>query len=226
MLVIFIRALILYALVAIVMRVMGKQQIGELQPYELVVAVMIADLGAVPMQNTGIPLLAGIIPILTLLISQLALSYISMKSLKGREIICGTPTVLVEKGKLLEESMRKERYNITDLLEALRNQGYYNIADIEYAILETDGALSVIPKVEKRPVTPEDLNLKPEYEGLPLPVILDGEVNYRSLAKLGKDHPWLLSQLKSYNINNISDVLLASLDENGNLFVQAKEDTK
>lgn len=223
MLVIFTRALILYFLVVIVMRIMGKQQIGELQPYELVVAVMIADLGAVPMQNTGIPLLAGIIPILTLLISQLALSYISMKSIKGREIICGTPTILVEKGKLLESQMRKERYNINDLLEALRNQGYYNIADVEYAILETNGTLSVIPKVEKRPITPQDLNLKPAYEGLPLPIIIDGEIDFKTLSRIGKDLAWLTDQLKAYGISDIEDVLIASIDETGSLFVQAKE---
>ncbi|MDI6600598.1 MAG: DUF421 domain-containing protein [Thermoanaerobacteraceae bacterium] len=223
MLVIFTRALILYFLVVIVMRIMGKQQIGELQPYELVVAVMIADLGAVPMQNTGIPLLAGIIPILTLLISQLALSYISMKSIRGRELICGTPTILIEKGKLLEDQMRKERYNINDLLEALRNQGYYNIADVEYAILETNGTLSVIPKVEKRPVTPQDLNLKPPYEGLPLPVVIDGTVDFKTLKEANKDFTWLKGQLKAFGISDVSDVLLASIDSNGNLFVQAKE---
>ncbi len=226
MLVIFTRALILYALVVVVMRVMGKQQIGELQPYELVVAVMIADLGAVPMQNTGIPLLAGIIPILTLLISQLALSYISMRSIKGRELICGIPTVLVEKGRLLEEAMRKERYNINDLLEALRSQGYYNIADVEYAILETNGTLSVIPKAEKRPANPGDFNLQPPNEGLPLPVIIDGVIDYRSLNKVKKDYAWLISQLKAYNITDVSNVLIASVDENGSLFIQAKEAAK
>ncbi|TZE81003.1 DUF421 domain-containing protein [Calorimonas adulescens] len=223
MLVIFTRALILYFLVVIVMRIMGKQQIGELQPYELVVAVMIADLGAVPMQNTGIPLLAGIIPILTLLISQLALSYISMKSIRGRELICGTPTILIEKGRLLEAQMRKERYNINDLLEALRNQGYYNIADVEYAILETNGTLSVIPKVEKRPVTPQDLNLNPPYEGLPLPVVIDGTVDFKTLKAANKDFAWLKGQLKAFGISDVSEVLLASIDSSGNLFVQAKE---
>lgn len=223
MLVIFTRALILYFLVVIVMRIMGKQQIGELQPYELVVAVMIADLGAVPMQNTGIPLLAGIIPILTLLISQLALSYISMKSIRGRELICGTPTILIEKGRLLEAQMRKERYNINDLLEALRNQGYYNIADVEYAILETNGTLSVIPKVEKRPITPQDLNLNPPYEGLPLPVVIDGTVDFKTLKAANKDFAWLKGQLKAFGISDVSEVLLASIDSSGNLFVQAKE---
>ncbi|MDI3477980.1 MAG: hypothetical protein PWQ59_1505, partial [Thermoanaerobacterium sp.] len=153
MLIIFFRTLILYFLVVVVMRIMGKQQIGQLQPYELVVAIMIADLVAVPMQNKGIPLLTGIIPIFTLLISQLFLSYISMKSLRGREMICGKPTVLIDKGKILTKELQKERYNINDLLEELRVMGYPNIADVEYAILETNGCLSVIPKVDKRPVT-------------------------------------------------------------------------
>ncbi|MEG6570162.1 DUF421 domain-containing protein [Thermoanaerobacterium thermosaccharolyticum] len=223
MLIIFFRTLILYFLVVVVMRIMGKQQIGQLQPYELVVAIMIADLVAVPMQNKGIPLLTGIIPILTLLISQLFLSYISMKSLRGREMICGKPTVLIDKGKILTKELQKERYNINDLLEELRVMGYPNIADVEYAILETNGCLSVIPKVDKRPVTPNDLNIKPQYEGLPLPIIIDGNIIHQNMKIANVDMKWLNDQLKMWNVNNIENVILASLDPNKVLTVYKKE---
>ncbi|WP_434564581.1 DUF421 domain-containing protein [Thermoanaerobacterium thermosaccharolyticum] len=223
MLIIFFRTLILYFLVVVVMRIMGKQQIGQLQPYELVVAIMIADLVAVPMQNKGIPLLTGIIPIFTLLISQLFLSYISMKSLRGREMICGKPTVLIDKGKILTKELQKERYNINDLLEELRVMGYPNIADVEYAILETNGCLSVIPKVDKRPVTPNDLNLTPQYEGLPLPIIIDGKIIHKNMEMANVDMKWLNDQLKMWNVNNIENVILASLDPNNILTVYKKE---
>ncbi|HHV73059.1 MULTISPECIES: DUF421 domain-containing protein [unclassified Thermoanaerobacterium] len=223
MLIIFFRTLILYFLVVVVMRIMGKQQIGQLQPYELVVAIMIADLVAVPMQNKGIPLLTGIIPIFTLLISQLFLSYVSMKSLHGREIICGKPTVLIDKGKILTKELQKERYNINDLLEELRVMGYPNIADVEYAILETNGCLSVIPKVDKRPVTPNDLNLTPQYEGLPLPVIIDGKIIEKNMEIANVDMNWLNEQLKMWNISSVDNVILASLDPNNVLTVYKKE---
>ncbi|MCS3916747.1 uncharacterized membrane protein YcaP (DUF421 family) [Caldanaerobacter subterraneus subsp. tengcongensis MB4] len=205
------------------MRISGKQQIGQLQPYELVVAIMIADLVAIPMQNKGIPLVAGIIPVLTLLISQLVLSYLSMKSLRARVIICGTPTILIEKGKILTSQLQKERYNINDLLEELRVKGYPNIADVEYAILETNGSLSVIPKSDKRPVTPKDLNITPEYEGLPLPIIIDGRIMHQNMQKAGIDLAWLDEQLKIWNIKSVKEVLFASLDSNKVLTVYKKE---
>jgi uncharacterized membrane protein YcaP (DUF421 family) len=205
------------------MRISGKQQIGQLQPYELVVAIMIADLVAIPMQNKGIPLVAGIIPVLTLLISQLVLSYLSMKSLRARVIICGTPTILIEKGKILTSQLQKERYNINDLLEELRVKGYPNIADVEYAILETNGSLSVIPKSDKRPVTPKDLNITPEYEGLPLPIIIDGRIMHQNMQKAGIDLAWLDEQLKIWNIKSVKEVLFASLDSDKVLTVYKKE---
>ncbi|ABY91746.1 MAG: Uncharacterized protein XD65_0331 [Caldanaerobacter subterraneus] len=223
MLILFFRTLILYALVVIFMRISGKQQIGQLQPYELVIAIMIADLVAIPMQNKGIPLLSGIIPILTLLVSQLFLSYLSMKSLRARAIICGTPTILIEKGKILTSQLQKERYNINDLLEELRVKGYPNIADVEYAILETNGSLSVIPKSCKKPVTPQDLNLTPQYEGLPLPIIIDGRIMHQNMQKAGIDMEWLNEQLKMWKIQNVKEVLFASLDTNKVLTVYRKE---
>lgn len=222
MLVIFARTLILYALVVIVMRVMGKRQIGQLQPFELVVAILISELAAVPMQNTGIPLVNGIIPILTLLMAQIAISVISLKSTKARAIICGKPAILIENGKIREDEIRREMYTLTDLLEQLRIKNVPNIADVEFAILETNGQLSVIPKSQKRPVTPEDMKIGTKYEGLPLTLIVDGEVSDVNLEKAGLDRNWLKSELSKFEIDNFEDVLFASLDTSGNLYYQRK----
>ncbi|MCR4434874.1 MAG: DUF421 domain-containing protein [Clostridiales bacterium] len=222
MLVVFIRTLILYLIVVVVMRIMGKRQIGQLQPFELAVAIMISELAAVPMQNTGIPLVNGIVPIITLLIAQIILSLISLKSIKARALICGKPSILVENGKINENILRKEMYTLNDLLEQLRSKNTPNIADVEFAILETNGQLSIIPKSQKRPVNPEDLNIDTKYEGLPLDLIVDGEVNYHNLRKASLDEKWLKAELNKFGISNLKNILFASIDTNGKLYFQGK----
>ncbi|HHY23790.1 MAG TPA: DUF421 domain-containing protein [Clostridiaceae bacterium] len=222
MLIVFVRALILYSLVVIVMRIMGKRQIGQLQPFELVVAIMISELAAVPMQDTAIPLINGIIPILTLLIAQMLLSFISMLSVRARGVICGKPSILIENGKINEGNLRKEMYTLNDLLEQLRNSNIHNITDVEFAILETNGQLSVIPKSQKRPVNAEDLNIPTKYEGLPLDLIIDGRIMIKNLEKADLDVHWLKNELNNLGISNLNKVLFASLDTNGDLYYQEK----
>jgi len=221
-LVVFIRTLILFSVVVVVMRIMGKRQIGELQPFELATAIMISELAAVPMQNTGIPLINGIIPILTLLIAQFTLSFISLKSVKARGIICGKPSILIENGKINEKNLRNEMFTLNDLLEQLRIKNVPNIADVEFAILETNGQLSVIPKSQKRPVNPEDLNIPTKYEGLPLDLIIDGIAIEKNLSQAGLDMDWLKSEINKSGIDNVKNVLFATLDTNGNLYCQKK----
>jgi len=221
MLVVFARTIILYIIVVIVMRIMGKRQIGQLQPFELAIAIMISDLAAVPMQNTGIPLLHGIIPILTLLLLQLLISFLSIKSLRARSIICGRPTILIERGRIVESALRKELYTISDLLEQLRINNFPNIADVDYAILETNGQLSVIPKSQKRPLNPEDMDIKTDYEGLPIDIILDGKVLTDNLKKSGKDYRWLEQALRSQNYEHPEQILFACLEPSGKLHLQA-----
>ncbi len=222
MLIVLVRTLILYALVVIAMRVMGKRQIGQLQPFELVVTIMLSELAAIPMENPGIPLINGITPILTLLVAQVILSYISLKSERARAIICGRPSVLVENGKILEPELARLRYNLSDLMEQLRAKNIANISDVEFAILETSGQLSVIPKSQKRPVIPEDLNLPTKYEGLPHVLISDGHIMNQNLTKLNLNIGWLTQQLNSQGIGSAEQVLFASLDTEGKLFYQKK----
>ncbi|HEX2946530.1 MAG TPA: DUF421 domain-containing protein [Clostridia bacterium] len=224
MLVVFVRALVLYLIVVIVMRVMGKRQIGQLQPFELAIAIMISELAAVPMQNTGIPLVNGIIPILTLLIAQLLMSFLTLKSIRARSIICGKPTILIEKGKIKEEELRKELYTLNDLLEQLRIKDYPNITDIEYAILETNGQLSVIPKSQKRPLNPADMNIKTDYEGITVDVIIDGHIMTNNLDAIGKDRQWLIQEIRKQHYDDPSGILLACVDPAGKLSVQARSD--
>lgn len=223
MLVLFIRTLVLYIVVVASLRFMGKRQLGQLQPSEMVIAMMISEVATIPMEYVGTPLVYGLIPTITLIIAEAALSFLTLRNKKIRYLVSGSPTLLIEKGKVLEKEMEKLRFNIDDLLEELRGAGYANISDVEYAIIETNGLLSVIPKSTKRPVTPEDLELNTDYEGLPLILISDGDINYFALKRAGVDEKWLLNKLKTdYKIKHIKDVFIATMDAKGNLFVQKK----
>ncbi|MDD2420999.1 MAG: DUF421 domain-containing protein [Heliobacteriaceae bacterium] len=222
MLLAIIRTIILFTLVVVSLRLMGKRQIGQLQPYELVVIVMLSELAAIPMENTGIPLVSGMVPIFMLLLAQVLLAYLTLKSERVRGIVCGTPSILVENGRIVEAEMARIRYNINDLLEQLRSKNMSNLADVEFAILETSGELSVIPKSQKRPVMPADVGLATEYEGLPVTLIIDGHVFHKNLAKINLTPAWLETELAKIGIQSCTDVLFASLDTQGKLFYQAK----
>ncbi|OQA08283.1 MAG: hypothetical protein BWY65_01544 [Firmicutes bacterium ADurb.Bin373] len=222
MLIGIVRTLILFTVVVIGLRLMGKRQIGQLQPYELVIVIMLSALAAIPMENTEAPLLFGLFPIFTLIVVQVAMSYLSLKSERARGIICGTPSVLIENGKIIEKELARLRYNINDLLEQLRVKNIPNIADVEFAILETGGQLSVIPKSQKRPVAPEDLNLPTKYEGLPVTLIIDGFVFKKNLTRLNLSEEWLRSELHKFGIKSFKEVLFAHLDTEGKLLYQVK----
>jgi len=226
MLLVVIRTLILYATTVILLRVMGKRQIGQLQPYELVVIIMISELAAIPMNNTSIPLVSGLIPIFILVAAQVTLSFISLKSEKARGIICGKPSILIDNARIVEEEMRRQRYNINDLLEQLRSKNVSNIADVQYAILETGGQLSVILKSEKRPVEPQDLELEVEQEILPITLIIDGQVIHENLRKINRTEDWLHEELGNLGIKQIREVLFASLDDRGKVYYQRKSSRK
>lgn len=222
MLIIFARTLFLYLLVVVVTRLMGKRQIGELQPYEFVITIMIADLVAVPMQDRGLSLFSGVIPVLTLLLVQVVFSFWSLKSQTFRRILCGKPSPIVEKGKINWREMRSNLYHIHDLLEQLRSQGYFNLSEVEYALLETNGSLTVLPKTEKRPVTLDDLKLNAIPESLPLALILDGRIDDANLRQAGLDRQWLRKELKKSGVTDPRTVLIAMLDTRGRFYCQTK----
>lgn len=222
MLITFFRAIVLYIIVLVVMRLMGKREIGQLQPFELAISIMIADLASIPMTEIGIPITNGIIPILGLLIMHLIISIINMKSIKAREIICGKPRILIYRGKIDEKALIKERFTINELEERLRGNNIMNLGDIEYAILETSGQVTVIPKPEKRNVIAEDLNITPEYEGIPYDLVVDGKVMNKNLKKIGKDYNWIKKEVRKFNMNP-EEALIVTYDGKGQIFCQKKE---
>lgn len=219
----FIRTLILYALVIFALRVMGKRQVGELQPSELVVAIMISDLATIPMSDTAIPLASGVIPILTLIAAEIALSLCSLKSLTLRRILTGSPAVIIKNGNICREEMRKNRYNLEDLAEALRMKDFYDVSDVDTAILETNGTLSIIPKSEKSPLKAEDLNISKTQETLPVVLIADGKVYKNHMIKSGVDENRLRKILKDRKVKNIEDVFLLTIGSDNKITLQTKE---
>ena len=223
MFVLIIRTFLLYFAVIFIMRMMGKKQIGELEPFELVIALMISELATFPMQDIRIPILHAIVPIITLLFLQVSTSFLELKSEKARRILTGAPSILIKNGKIDIAELRYQRFNINDLLEELRLKGYFNLSDIQYAILETSGELSILPKTKKSAATKEDLNLKVVQEVLPVPLIMDGNINFKNLKLIEKDEVWLNRLLMKNNISHAKDVFIGTLDSQNEFFYQLKE---
>ncbi len=222
MILIFVRTIIIYVLVLFVMRFMGKREIGQMQPFELVISIMIADLASTPMAEIGIPILYGIIPIFGLLFMHILISVLNIKSIRIREIICGKPRILINEGKIDEKALTKENFTINELQERLRVNNVNNISDVEYAILETSGQISVILKSEKRGVTPEDLNLQVEKTKISYDLVLDGKIMYDNLKKIGKDEKWLIKEIQKFKIRP-QQALIFVQNGDGTFFCQEKQ---
>lgn len=222
MLIVFIRTIILYILVLAVMRFMGKREIGQLQPFELVISIMIADLASIPMSDVGVPIFNGIVPILSLLVMHLLISLGNLKSINFRKVICGKPSILIYRGKIDEQKLKKERYTINELQERLRGKDVFNIGDVEYAILETSGEINVILKPEKRNPTLEDMNIKPGYDGIAYDLVVDGVIQRENLSKINKDYKWLETQVSKFGFEP-EQALVVTIDASGKIFCQKKE---
>ena len=213
-----LRTVILYFLIMTGLRLMGKRQIGELEPSELVLTMMISDLATVPMQDFGIPLLAGVIPILTLLSLSMLLSQLSLLSLRFRELMCGTPSILIRNGKLQQDAMRKNRYTLDELLEQLRGQGYVSVDEVRWAVLENSGQLSILPWARQRPPTAEE----PEEDELPFILINDGRIVRRNLARSGRNEAWLQKELRRTG-HSAGEIFLLTVDGSGKVLCIPKE---
>lgn len=219
---IFIRAILIYAMMFAVLRLMGKRQISDMQPFDLANTLLIANLASLPMADTSIPLLYGVIPIIALFMIHMLVSKLSLKSEAVRTVVCGSPLIVVERGVLNEDVMRAANYNLTDLIEQLRLKDVFSIAEVEYAILETNGSLSVLPKAEYRPVTNESLGLKCGSAGPALLLAADGKAHEGALEQAGMDVKRLEAELRKLGIGSLRDCLYAMLDDNGILSAQAK----
>ena len=219
----FVRTVILYLVLIVGIRLMGKKQVGELEPTELVFAMLISDLAAVPMQDFGIPLLFGVIPIVILLAITMALSVLSLKSIRFRNLICGRPSVIMEHGSILQAALAKNRFTVDELMEELRMKGITDLNSIKYAILETNGQISVLPYAAQQPVTAAQMELHPKEPGLPLVIINDGRVLEHNLRQRGLDDIWLDRQLKAHHVKRSQDVFLLTVDEQNQVYLAEKE---
>ena len=173
-------------------------------------------------QDIGIPISNGIIPILGLLVMHLVISMINMKSIKAREVICGKPRILIYRGKINEQALKKERFTINELEERLRGNNIFNLGDVEFAILETSGQVTVIQKPEKRNTIPEDFNITPDYEGIPYDLVVDGKIMNKNLKLIGKNVEWLRKQVEKFKMKP-EDALVVTIDGKGQIFCQKKE---
>ncbi|MCD5415075.1 MAG: DUF421 domain-containing protein [Clostridiales bacterium] len=216
----FIRTIIVYSFVVFVIRIMGKRQIAQLQPFELVITIIIAEMATIPIEDPEISLLKGIMPIISLLLMHAFVSYVTLKSERARAVICGKPSIVIDRGMVVREEIKKLKINMNDLLEQLRCKDYHNIDDVEYAILETNGEISVIPKKEKRSVQCSDLGIKTNQEVMSITIILDGKLNKDNLIKSNKDLDWLNKQPKIKKVARIKDVFFAYISTSNEFFIQ------
>jgi uncharacterized membrane protein YcaP (DUF421 family) len=218
-----IRTIILYIFIIIGIRLMGKRQVGELEPSELVLSLIIADLASVPMQDYGIPLLTGILPILALLAMTMILSVLTMKSVRFRALMCGRPSIVIRDGLVDQREMARNRLTIDELLEELRAKGYTDPATVKYAILETNGQLSVLPYANQKPPTAQQLQVSAEESGLPLVVISDGRLLEHNLRALGRDRKWLDQRLEERGCSGLEAVFLLLVDQTGSIYLARKD---
>lgn len=214
MLLSYVRTAILYLVLIAVVRLMGKRQVGQMEPSELVVAMLVADLASIPMQNEGLPLFSGVVPILTVLGLELVLSALSVSSIRLRRLLCGKPVILIEKGCLLQENLRKTRITVDELTGLLRLKEVLDLNTVQYAILETSGDLSVFLFPEHRPATAGEAKINTQPQGLPVSIIEDGKLLKQNLSYANKDGAWVQRFLKKQK-STVRDTFLLTVDENG-----------
>lgn len=223
MAIIFVRTVILYFAILISMRIMGKRQLGEMEISEFIVAALIADLAATPLQDIGIPLLNGLVPIIIMFCLEIIIAGLNMRSVKLRKLTYGRPELIIRDGRIIREAMRKNRFTLDELMQELRAQGLTDTAQVEYAVLETNGQLSIILKSGDQPVTASQMGVDGDDVSYAHIIINEGRILDNNLKLLGRDRRWLASELKRQNFKSADEVYVLTLSENGNVFCQAKE---
>lgn len=219
----FIRTLILYLVIVLTLRVLGKRQVGELEPSELVVAIMISDLAAVPMQDIGIPLLSGVVPIFTLLALELVASELSLRSVRFRAFLCGKPVFIIRDGIIDQKAMAKNRITLDELSFCLRQNGILDVAQVQYAVLETSGSLTTFLYPKYAPLTASDAGKQTTPPEFPVTVISSGRILEKNLCAIGLDLPWLEQQLKLQSVTK-SDIFLMTATPSGKVHLVFKEE--
>ena len=213
MIITVLRTIIMYVFVVFILRIMGKRQIGELEASELVVTIIISEIAALPITNIGVPLSGCILAILILLIMEIFLSQAAYKSVSVRTVLYGKPSTLFKKGRINQSEMEKQRFNVADLMEEIRNSGAISLNQIDYVVMETNGKVSVILNAENSPVTPSDMNLKPSSVYMNYVIIDNGNLIKTNMERLGLNDEWLNEQLKKSKIDHIREVFYLSFEE-------------
>ena len=222
MLTIIVRAILIYILVLFVFRLMGKRQIGQMQPFELVLTLIIADLATIPMAESSVPVLHGVIPLLTLVVVHYFLTLISKNSVKFGNFISGKPVIVINPKGIDEKALHSLNITVDDLFEAIRVAGYFNLEEVQYAIMETNGTVNVLPKAEFSPVVNKDLKLKIEETSIPVTLVSEGKLMKNNINLAGVDLLFIEKFMKKAGIDKISKVLVLTLNKSGTVYIQEK----
>ncbi len=225
MLLSYVRTVILYLILIAVIRMMGKRQVGQMEPSEFVVTMLVANLASIPMQDGGIPLHSGLVPILTVLGLELVLSAISLYSVRFRRLLCGKPVILVENGKISRENLRRTRITLDELTGQLREKDVLDVRCVQYAILETNGVLSVFPYPKERPASAREAGIQVQEQALPVTIIADGKIYPENLQAAKKDRRWVEKTLKARGAT-LKDTFLLTVDGKNKVVFLSKEEAK
>ena len=222
MLLTYFRTVIIYIVLIAGVRLLGKRQVGQMEPSEFVVTMLIANLASIPMEDTAIPLLSGVVPIATVLGVELLLSALALRSIRLRKLLCGKPVILIENGNILQDNLRKTRVTLDELTGHLREKDVLDLRSVQYAILETSGNLSVCPYPRERPASARDAGIQARRQYLPITVISDGKVLPENLKKAGTDDRWLQGVLRNKNAG-VEDTWLLTVDGGDNILFYRRE---
>jgi len=220
-----IRTVLIYFFIFLAIKIMGKRELAELHPFDLVVLLIISDMSSIAMENHGIPLLQSIIPIIILTVLEIGMSQLELNHPGLRRFISGNPSIIIKNGKINQKELQKLRMNLDDLTEELREQGYFQISDIDYAVMENDGKINVLPKSKAKPLTQEDIGLNLPQEKASFILIENGKIDEAELKRANKTRAWLKKEIKKQGKGNIENVFLAELGQDG-LHIEKKEKHK
>lgn len=218
----YVRTIILYLVLIAVIRMMGKRQIGQMEASEFVVTMLVANLASIPMQDSGIPLFSGFIPIVTVLGMELVLSTLSLRSIRFRKLLCGKPVILIDNGKIIQENLRRTRVTLDELTGHLREKDVLDLKSVQFAILETNGNLSVFPYPKERPASAREAGIKAGKQYLPITIVSDGKLLRENLQKANKDISWVQRVLKQHDAR-IRDTWLLTVDAGDRVVFYRKE---
>lgn len=222
MLTLLVRCVIIYLIVLLIFRLMGKRQLGELQPFEFVITLIIADLATIPMSEINVPLVHGVVPLVTLSLLHFLISFLSRKSIAIRKIISGKPVIVINPNGVDYEALKKLNMNFNDLNEALRGMSYFSFDQIQYAIIETNGKITVIPNADNAPLCATDFGIEKEESALPIMLVCDGHIIKENMKVTNLSEEFLFLQIKKAGNYKVKQIMIFTIDNNGKVYIQPK----